>query len=79
LSGGGNVAAVTPTCGDDLQRGFDAEARDFSEPLDGLMMRRQGIVAWFDLAAPAVILAQPISSPFEGHVPRANQGRKSSH
>jgi hypothetical protein len=37
------VAAVTPTSGDDLLRGFDAEARDFSEALDGLVMPRQGI------------------------------------
>jgi hypothetical protein len=30
------------------------------------MMRRQGSVAWFDLAAPAVMLAQPIFIAFRG-------------
>jgi hypothetical protein len=65
LSGGRKRGRSDAAFRDDLLRGF-AEARDFSEPLDGLLMRRQGIVAWFDLAAPAVILAQPIFIAFRG-------------
>jgi hypothetical protein len=66
LSGGRKRGRGDADFRDDLLRGFDAEAKDFSEPLDGLMMRRQGIVAWFDLAAPAAILAQPIFIAFRG-------------
>jgi hypothetical protein len=66
LSGGRKRGGGDADFRDDLLRGFDAEARDFSEPLDGLMMRRQGIVAWLDLAAPAAILAHPIFIAFRG-------------